>query len=101
MASWDKGTERGLTDPIQQTVGDINDPELTFHPDFPSDAAMREKARSSGYGTVVAHPFSRPPKPEENFPFRPQLPQDGYRGKAASSGYGKTPVRMAFLSTSA
>jgi len=62
----------------------------TFVPELISSPDLREKAKSSGYGKVIATPPKPPQKPEEpEPPFAPQLPPDPKRELAHSHGYGK------------
>lgn len=93
-SAWTKATERGL-DPISRDASFLsNDPEATFQPELISDERIREKVRSSGYGSKVIEK-KNPDGPTweeiqlEDATFAPQMRQDPIREKVKSTGYGK------------
>lgn len=92
-SSWVHGPDRGLH-PVAKDEDAPLPPDTTFNPELMSNPQLREKARSSGYGSVVPkvekvvlepndlRPWEEPPT------FRPALPESELRAKASSSNYG-------------
>lgn len=93
MASaWASGPDRGLA-PIQKEDGP-EDPSATFHPELSSDQRLREKAKSSNYGSIVPKVEkvvleANDLRPWEEQPtFAPEMPECSVRARVKSSSYG-------------
>lgn len=94
MSSWVHGPDRGLAPVVKAEDDSPLPPDATFHPELVSSPQLRDKARSSAYGSVVPkiekvvledndlRPWEEPPT------FRPELGPSELREKARSSSYG-------------
>lgn len=93
MSAWVSGPDRGLH-PVQKDEGTPVPPDATFQPELMSSPDIRNKAKSSAYGTVVPKTEKvvlekNDLRPWEEQPtFKPELPDSDLRSKARSSSYG-------------
>lgn len=93
-SAWVTGPDRGLHPLGKEDKDGPVDPNATFHPVFVSDSFLREKAKSSNYGSIIPKVEKvvledNDLRPWEEQPtFRPELPPSDLREKAKSSSYG-------------